>query len=104
MSHIPRILNCAAVKVLAVLNETQITKQSNSEVELLQPLNDVTQLAICQKKGESRYQMYFCNDDWTTLSTEYFDSLETARRYAEAKYPGIGSHWITPALAAQYQT
>jgi hypothetical protein len=103
MTHIPRILNCAAVKVLAVLDDDHLTDHADTDVAANPSRNDVTQLAICQRKGDSRFQFYCCDKDWRTVSTEYFDSLDLATTYAEQQYPGVNEQWITPAVAVERQ-
>lgn len=97
MVNIPRILNCAAVKLFAVLDDPR--QQYQQRAIKIEPAR-IAQLAICQAKGDRRVSMFCCDANWKTLHTEYFDSIENAINRAETIYPGSYERWISPSEAA----
>lgn len=89
MEHIPRILNCAAVKVFAVL-ETATQPVSR-------PM--VTQVAVCRRSAPPLFAVFGCDNHWQTLYSELFDSIDRAIDYAEHIYPGLADRWLSPQAA-----
>lgn len=103
MRHIPRILNCTAVKMFAALDGGEMSELDRILNQAAHRACHVTQLAICQKREGMGVALYYCDDDWKTLRTRYFDGIDEAVRNAEVEYPGISVKWLKPQEAARHQ-
>lgn len=103
MRHIPRILNCAAVKLFSVLSTVSVQKPADKCEQALYRSDDITQLAICQKNEGAEFALFYCDDDWKTLRSRYFDTLDEAVRNADAEFPRVSVTWLTPQEAAKRQ-
>jgi len=89
MKHIPRILNCAAVKVFAVL-ETATPPVSR-------PM--VSQIAVCRRSASPLFAVFYCDAQWQTLHSELFDSMDHAIGHAQQDYPELTGKWLSPQAA-----
>lgn len=103
MRHIPRVLNCTTVKLFAALDDGEKPQPNRLLNQAAHRACNVTQLAICQKREEVGFALYHCDDDWKTLRTRYFDSIDEAVRNAEVEYPGVSVKWLKPQEAARRQ-
>jgi len=103
MKHIPRILNCAAVKLIAVLDILSEQQSTGIDNQGTQHPDEIAQLAICQKSEGKGVALFYCDDDWKTLRSRYFDTLDEAVRNANVEYSAVSVTWLTPQEAARRQ-
>ncbi|TDY00566.1 ClpX C4-type zinc finger protein [Thiohalophilus thiocyanatoxydans] len=101
MRNIPRILNCSTVKAFAVLEGDQSPQPGGILNRPRHYACRVTQLAICQKREGTGFALYYCDDDWKTLHTRHFESIDEARRNAQTEYAGVSISWLKPQEAAK---
>lgn len=100
MNHIPRILNCAAVRLFATLERVDPSRPTGTK-SISRPRDSVSQLAICQRHGAEGYEVYYCDSTWNTLDDKHFDNLDAALTQAGKEYPEIIGKWIEPIVAAK---
>jgi hypothetical protein len=61
----------------------------------------VPRLAICERAGGGEYFLFHCDNDWTVLGIEAYESIAQARISAEEVYPGAAALWIDPHVTTQ---
>lgn len=87
--------------MFAVLGDGEITESNRILNQAAHRACNVTQLAICQKREGVGFALYYCDDDWKTLRTRYFDGIDEAVRNAEIEHPGVSVNWLKPQEAAR---
>ncbi len=52
-------------------------------------------LAICQYDGESAFYLFRCDEEWTSLSDTWHETLAAAKEQAEFEYAGTSRTWTS---------
>jgi len=50
-------------------------------------------LAICQYEGDVGCYLFYCDENWETITDTLHDNLEEAKMHAEFEYEGITETW-----------
>lgn len=50
-------------------------------------------LAICQYEGEDNYYLFYCDEDWNTVTDTFHLTLPDAKRQAAWEYEGVNETW-----------
>jgi len=50
-------------------------------------------LAICKYPDDTEYYLFYCDEDWQTVTDTCHETLEKAKRQAEAEYEGVEALW-----------
>jgi hypothetical protein len=51
-------------------------------------------LAICQYDGDTAYYLFGCDENWTSRSDTWHESIEDAKDQGEFEYEGTKLTWI----------
>jgi len=51
-------------------------------------------LAICSNEGDAGYFLFYCDEDWDTVTDTWHRSIEEARAQAEFEYEGVSRTWV----------
>lgn len=103
MKRIPRILNCMAVRLIAVTGAKPAISSLDISVSDRSLENKIRQLAICQENNSSKFMLYFCDLKWRVLLTRHHSSLEQALEDAEYVCPSVRGKWLDPHDAARQE-
>ena len=50
-------------------------------------------LAICRYDEQGGAYLFYCDEDWQTITDTFYDSVEEAKRQAELEYDGVAQTW-----------
>lgn len=64
-------------------------------------VDPATRLVICQSSEGHGFRLLFCNDDWVSLGSNLFESLEHAKTSAEECYPESSLTWIDALITEE---
>jgi hypothetical protein len=56
-------------------------------------LGPASGLAICQYRKEGGFYLFYCDENWNTLTDTYHESVERAQEQAEFEYEGTTQTW-----------
>ncbi len=52
-------------------------------------------LAICRYDGEHGFYLFYCDENWETVTDTLHDTVEAAQAHAEFEYEGVSATWKT---------
>lgn len=91
----PSIVGGASVALYTVLDHRHRPTGACSHVVAGEPQAPFAGLAICQ--SEDGYFLFYCDEDWNTVTDTWHASLAEAKEQAEFEYEGVGDTWARPA-------
>jgi len=59
-----------------------------------QLLQEIYGLAICKCDDEAGFYLFYCDENWNTLTDTYHDSLAEAERQAEYEFTNPSNSWV----------
>jgi len=97
----PPVLDSSRVLQYAVLNASAAYSGHSDLYRDGVEVGPVPRLAICQEKKGPGVLLLHCDDNWKTLATAGYATIEEARAKAERIYPGVGKRWIDSDVSEQ---
>jgi hypothetical protein len=94
MKPVPNEISNATVIHYTILDTRHIPTGKCAHIVTGELINSVAGLAICQYTGEDSYYLFYCDQNWHTLTDTWHATLQDALNQAEFEYEGTKSTWL----------
>ena len=93
MSPVPKTIDGAGVLWFTTIDGRHRYTGACRHVVRGIPLGAAAGLAICQYRIEGEFYLFYCDNNWNTLTDTCHESLARARQQAEFEYEGTSQTW-----------
>jgi len=88
MNFVPEMIGGAKVICASAIDERHQFTGGCKQIVAGQLMGQMAGLAICQYEGEDNYYLFGCDEDWSSATDTWHQSLEEALDQVEYEYTG----------------
>lgn len=93
MNKPPQEIDGANVLLFAEIDERQKHTGMTRHFVDGELMKAFPRLAICQYEGEESCYLFYCDENWETITDTLHSNLDEAKKHAELEYEGVSETW-----------